>query len=38
MWNGDPRHEPDEEYECDMCGRPISEQGYCSNGCFNADN
>jgi hypothetical protein len=32
-----PYEEEDNTYECAMCDAPISEAGYCSTECRNAD-
>lgn len=33
---GNPVNEPDEEFECSECGKPIASEGVCSDSCFNA--
>lgn len=29
--------EEEKEYECNFCGNPINEEGYCSKECYIAD-
>ena len=34
---GNPAYEDDFEHECNVCGKAIEDEGFCSNTCFQAD-
>lgn len=34
---GNPAYDDDNNCECSVCGKPMSEDGVCSSNCFEAD-